>query len=280
LVFYFIMEVVRVMELRDQIEFVKYVVKMSLGKVNLRLLAVDLILNLVTSLKDPLGVNLMDEEVEEGNVAWGMWCLEALVKRCSDVSAMIRARALSSLAQVLGFLSGNDKVSVVLKEFLGFGDGNVVGVGGKGINEMLRRRCVDEKAIVRKAALLLVTNLTALLGGAIDKVVLKTMGMACSDSLVSIRKVAAAALSEAFRTFSAETVITEWLHSVPCQIADNETSIQEECENMFQELVLDRISRAATATSLYMKSTSSRKMKGKGLDRDGYAFPPRNSISS
>jgi condensin-2 complex subunit D3 len=189
----FIMEVVRVMELGDQVEFVKYVVKMTQGKTNLRLLGVDLILNLVTSLKDPLGVNSMEEE---GKEAWGLWCLDALVKRCSDVSATIRGRALSSFAQVVGFLSGSDRASLVLKEFMGFGDGNVEGVGGKEINEMLRRRCVDEKAIVRKAALLLVTNLTALLGGAIDEVVLKTMGMACSDSLVSIRKAAVAALSE------------------------------------------------------------------------------------
>ncbi|WJX27830.1 hypothetical protein P8452_16611 [Trifolium repens] len=261
----FIMEVVRVMELGDQVEFVKYVVKMTQGKTNLRLLGVDLILNLVTSLKDPLGVNSMEEE---GKEAWGLWCLDALVKRCSDVSATIRGRALSSLAQVVGFLSGSDRASLVLKEFMGFGDGNVEGVGGKEINEMLRRRCVDEKAIVRKAALLLVTNLTALLGGAIDEVVLKTMGMACSDSLVSIRKAAVAALSEAFRTFSSETVITEWLHSVPRQIADNETSIQEECENVFQELVLDRISRAVAASSSYSESMSSSKKKGKGLDNE------------
>lgn len=58
------------------------------------------------------------------------------MKRCSDVSAMIRAKALSSLTQVLGFLSGNDKANVVLKEFLGFGDGNYMDVGGKGINEI------------------------------------------------------------------------------------------------------------------------------------------------
>ncbi|CAJ2662174.1 unnamed protein product [Trifolium pratense] len=261
----FIMDIVRVMELGDQVEFVKYVVRMTQGKTNLRLLGVDLILNLMTLLKDPLGVNSMEEE---GKETWGLWCLEALVKRCSDVSATIRGRALSSLAQVVGFLSVSGKASLVLKESMGFGDGNVVGVGGKEINEMLRRRCVDEKAIVRKAALLLVTNLTALLRGTIDEVVLKTMGMACSDSLVSIRKAAVASLSEAFRTFSSETVITEWLHSVPRQIADNETSIQEECENVFQELVLDRISRAVAATSSYVESTSSSKTKGKGLDNE------------
>lgn len=67
---------------------------------------------------------------------------------------------------------------------------------------------------------------------------------------------------QAFRTFSAETVITEWLHSVPRLITDNESSIQEECENMFQELVLDRISRAASTTSSYSESISN------GLDKE------------
>jgi len=184
-----IMEVVRVVEVEDQIAFVKYVVQMTQGKANLRLLGVDLILNLVTSLKDPLGLEC------EGSEAWGIWCLEALVKRCSDVSGAIRARALSSLAQLVGLLSRGERTSVVLKEFLGFekvGDENVEGT----MNDMLRRRCMDDKAAVRKAALLLVTKLTSLLGGAIDEVVLKTMGMACSDPLISMRKAAIAALSE------------------------------------------------------------------------------------
>ncbi|KAL2341770.1 hypothetical protein Fmac_009710 [Flemingia macrophylla] len=258
-----IMEVVRVLEVEEQIAFVKYVVQMAHGKSNLRLLAVDLILNLVTSLKNPFGV---DSESGVSEV-WGVWCLEALVKRCSDVSGVIRARALSNLGQVVGFLARDERTSVVLREFMGFGkggDGSVVG----GMNDMLRKRCMDDKAAVRKAALLLVTNLTALLGGAIDEVVLKTMGLACSDPLISMRKAAIAALSEAFRTFSAETVITEWLHSVPRLIIDNESSIQEECENMFQELVLDRISRATSATSSYSEFPSNRKMKGKGIDNE------------
>ncbi|KAG2398440.1 hypothetical protein LR48_Vigan468s009100 [Vigna angularis] len=255
-----IIEVVRAVEVEDQIAFVKYVVQMTQGKANLRLLAVDLILNLMTSLKDPLGVE------SEGSEAWGLWCLEALMKRCSDVSGAIRARALSSLAQLVGLLSRGERTSVVFKEFLGFGN-----VGGENVegtmNDMLRRRCMDDKAAVRKAALLLVTNLTSLLGGAIDEVVLKTMGMACSDPLISMRKAAIAALSQAFRTFSSEAVITEWLHSVPRLITDNESSIQDECENTFQELVLDRISRAASASSSYTVS-SHRKMKGKFIDNE------------
>ncbi|KAI9077591.1 hypothetical protein K1719_040428 [Acacia pycnantha] len=257
-----VMEIVGVMALEDQIGFVKFVVQMAHGKSNLRLLAVDLILNLVTSLKDPLGVN-SENEMEE---PWGMCCLEALVKRCSDVSAAIRARALSNLAQLVGFLSSDVKYVVVLKKFMEsvtVRDQNV----DAGINNILRRRCMDDKAAVRKAALLLATKLTTLLGGAIDEVVLKTMGMACSDPLISIRKAAIGALSEAFKTFSDKTVITEWLHSVPRLITDNESSIQEECQNLFLELVLEQISQAASATSNNgsMHNTS---VKGKSLDTE------------
>ncbi|KAL0414744.1 UNVERIFIED_CONTAM: hypothetical protein Sradi_1676100 [Sesamum radiatum] len=108
---------------------------------------------------------------------------------------------------------------------------------------------MDEKAAVRKAALLLISKLTALLGGELDEELLKTVGMACSDPLVSIRKVAISALSEAFRTYSSSLVTRVWVHSVPRLISDNETSIQEECENLFSELVLARISRAGLSCS-------------------------------
>ncbi|CAK9145584.1 unnamed protein product [Ilex paraguariensis] len=236
-----IMEIVKVMEFGDQVGFAEYVVKMSQGKAQLRLLAVDLVPMLIMSLRDPLGVNT-ESGVEN---SWGLRCLEALIRRCSDVIAGIRARALTTLAQCVGFLSDDDRSQTVLKEVMGFGNEGTNSVEG-GITDILRQRCMDEKAAVRKAALLLVSKLMALLGGALDGVLLAAMGMACSDPLVSIRKAAVSALSEAFRTFSYDNVTKEWLHSVPRLISDNESSIQEECETMFLELVLDRVSRAGS----------------------------------
>ena len=41
-------------------------------------------------------------------------------------------------------------------------------------------------------------------------------------------------------------MIREWLHSVPRLVTDNESSIQEECENLFLELVLERICRSGS----------------------------------
>jgi condensin-2 complex subunit D3 len=186
-----IVEIVKVMEFGDRIGFVEYVVKMTQGKANLRLLAVDLILIFMMSLSDPLGVG-SNSGVKD---SWGLRCLEALILRCSDASTSIRARALSNLAQLVGFLAGDDKSQIVLKEVMGFGDAGEQILEG-GMNNLLRKRCTDEKAAVRKAALVLITKLTALLGGAFDGALLKSMGMACSDPLVSIRKAAISALSE------------------------------------------------------------------------------------
>ncbi|GLT79389.1 hypothetical protein SLA2020_508800 [Shorea laevis] len=257
-----IMEIVRVIEFDDQLGFVEYAVKMTEGKASLRLLAVDLIAALITSLKDPLGENSSSGV----GGSWGLRSLEALRKRCWDSTAGIRARALSNLAQVVEFLSCDNRNKAVLKEALGLDE-----VGDKkaegGMNELLRKRCMDEKAAVRKAALLLVTKLTAIFGGSLDGVILKTMGMACSDPLVSIRKAAISALSETFRIFSDESVTAEWLHSVPRLITDNETSIQEECESLFLELVLDRISRAGTASLATKEPIHKSNMKAKSLER-------------
>ena len=187
-----IMEIVKVMEFNDQIGFVEYVLKMTQGKASLRLLGVDLILMLMMSLKDPLGVELDGEVKSE----WGLRCMEALIQRCSDTIGGIRARALSNLAQLVGFLAGDDRSRDVLKEVMGFGNVAEERRVEADINGLLRKRCMDEKAAVRKATFLLITKLTALLGGAFDEVVLKTIGMACSDPLVSIRKAAISALSE------------------------------------------------------------------------------------
>ncbi|XP_008800873.2 condensin-2 complex subunit D3 [Phoenix dactylifera] len=228
-----IMEIVRAMEGEDQIGFMQYTVKMTKGKTQLRLLAVDLIVALLTSLPDPLGLKDSSEIID---CQWGMKCLEALVQRCSDSVGGVRARALLDMAQVVGFLSGDEENHAQLHE--------IMGIGSAGFNELLRRRCVDEKAAVRKAALLLITKSMALIGRPIDEVLLKTVGSACADPLVSIRKAALAALSEVYRRFPDGRVISEWLHAVPPLIVDNETSIQEECETLFLELVLDRISQA------------------------------------
>ncbi|CAN8324672.1 unnamed protein product [Cochlearia groenlandica] len=263
-----IMEIVKAMEVEDQLEFVDFVIKMGQGKSSFRILAVDLIPLLISSLGNPLGISSSENGVKD---SWGLCCLDALVKRCSDLNGLTRARALSNLAQVVGFLSGDERSREILKQALGFDGEMTEGTGI--ITDLLKKRCVDEKSAVRRASLVLVTKLTSLMGGCFDVSILTTMGTSCSDPLISIRKAAISALSEAFRICTDEIVTTEWLHSIPRMIMDNETSMQEECENVFHELVLERISRAGNALS-----SGSVSRAGKSPDRDIEAVFPEGVL--
>ncbi|KAJ4955714.1 hypothetical protein NE237_012497 [Protea cynaroides] len=259
-----IVDIVRAMEYEDQIGFADYVVKMTQGKVQLRLLAVDLIPMLLMSMSDPLGTNA-GEGVHD---RWGLRCLEALIQRCSDAVPAIRARALTNLAQVVEFFSGDVAGKAWLGEVMGFVHSEHNNLDSRMTN-LLRKRCMDDKAAVRKAALLLITKSTSILGESIDEVLLKMMSRACSDPLVSIRKMAITALSEVFRNFTDESVLTEWLLSVPCLITDNESSIQEDCENLFLELVLDRVSQVGSQGLNHIKNhNSTSDEKKKNLERE------------
>lgn len=139
---------------------------------------------------------------------------------------------------------------------------------------LLRRRCLDDKAAVRKAALILMTKSTALLGKPPDDTMLQAMGAACSDPMVSIKKAALFALSEVLKNFPTQGVISEWLQSVPPLVMDNESSIQEECLNLFQELVLDRISSVAAQNASGRRLKFSDMSSSQGPDQEmGTLFP-------
>ncbi|CAN6356421.1 unnamed protein product [Urochloa humidicola] len=227
-----IVEVVRSLGAEEREGFAGYVVAMSKGKAKGRLLAVDLVLAMLPVLL-PSDGEICD--LEEGS--WGLKCFRVLVERCSDSVGGVRARALTNAAQALDLLSERGVEVDRLQE--------VMRIGDMGLGELLRRRCTDDKAAVRKAALVLITKAIGLVGRPIDESLLCAMGSACSDPLVSIRKAALAAISEVFRKFPDEKVMKEWLQAVPPLVIDSETSIQEECENLFLELVLNRICQAA-----------------------------------
>nr|AGT16728.1 hypothetical protein SHCRBa_258_H24_R_110 [Saccharum hybrid cultivar R570] len=228
-----IVEVVRALDAEGREGFAGYVVAMARGKAKGRLLAVDLVLALLPVLLPSEGDYCDTED------SWGLKFLRLLVERCSDSVGGIRARALTNAAQVLDVLSERGVEIDRLQE--------VMRIGDMGLGELLRLRCTDDKAAVRKAVLVLITKAIGLIGRPIDESLLCAMGAACSDPLVSIRKAALAAISEVFRKFPDEKVMKEWLQAVPPLVIDSETSIQEECENLFLELVLNRICQASNS---------------------------------
>ncbi|XP_062203117.1 uncharacterized protein LOC133905370 [Phragmites australis] len=227
-----IVEAVRALGEEEREGFAGYVVALARGKAKGRLLAVDLVLAMLPMLLPSDGD---DCGLEDGS--WGLKCLRVLVERCSDSVGGVRARALTNAAQALDVLSEKGVEVSRLQE--------VMKIGNMGLGELLRWRCTDDKAAVRKAALVLTTKAIGLIGRPVDESLLCAMGAACSDPLVSIRKAALAAISEVFRKFPDERVTKEWLQAVPPLVIDSETSIQEECENLFLELVLNRICQAS-----------------------------------
>ncbi|KAK1627576.1 hypothetical protein QYE76_001891 [Lolium multiflorum] len=227
-----IVEVVQAMQPYEREGFTAFVVTMAKGKAKGRLFAVDMVLAML-----PV---LLPSEMDEsslGEDSWGLKCVRVLVERCSDTVGGVRARALTNAAQALDMLSERGVEVARLQE--------VMTIGNMDLGDLLRRRCIDDKAAVRKAALVLITKAIGLIGRPVDESLLSAMGAACSDPLVSIRKAALAAISEVFRKFPDERVTKEWLQAVPSLVIDSETSIQEECENLFLELVLNRVCKAA-----------------------------------
>ncbi|KAM0894265.1 hypothetical protein ACQ4PT_024593 [Festuca glaucescens] len=204
-----IVEVVQAMEPHQREGFTAYVVTMAKGKAKGRLFAVDMVLAMLPVLLPPE----MDES-SLGEGSWGFKCVQVLVERCSDIVGGVRARALTNAAQALDVLSERGVEVDRLQE--------LTTTGNMDLGELLRRRCIDDKAAVRKAALVLITK-----------------------AIVSIRKAALAAISEVFRKFPDERVTKEWLQAVPSLVIDSETSIQEECENLFLELVLNRVCQSS-----------------------------------
>ncbi|OAE23585.1 hypothetical protein AXG93_4316s1160 [Marchantia polymorpha subsp. ruderalis] len=121
------------------------------------------------------------------------------------------------------------------------------GAGHRDLWSLLQRRCLDDKVAVRKSALVLMKKSTTLLGKAPEDDILHALGAACGDSMISIRKSALAAISEVLRKFPGDLrVAREWLRSALPLAFDNETTLQDECLNLFEELVVDRVSLIST----------------------------------
>ncbi|XP_020520612.1 condensin-2 complex subunit D3 isoform X2 [Amborella trichopoda] len=313
-----IIAIIKAMNTSEQMGFAGFVMKMTQGKPRLRMIAMDLIPSLLGSLPDPLGL-------KEDQNFWGLRCLEALLHRCSDKVAGIRARALTNMANAIELLASDIRNRSRLQELLGFGGmgrpnnlqekqeteegleaearnagllfGDLrpspfsgpgptpitPGVGCEDLNVLLRRRCVDEKAAVRKAALFLITKSTSLLGRIPDDVTLKTIGVACSDPLVSIRKAALSALSEvdahvqALKTLcqrkaiheKGDQLISKWVDQVlskALQILDDYVTEVSEMGN------LDRFQTPARS--------GSRKKKAKGKTKMGALNPSVQAVTA
>ena len=141
--------------------------------------------------------------------------------------------------------------------------GSPAGAGGavaSGVNlpAVLRRRCGDDKAAVRKSAVAaLEAAVVALAGFQIGDVAaagaaaagagagpaaedLAALAGACTDPLVSVRRQGMQSLSSLLAVFPTDArLAAAWLSSVLPMVGDVESSLQERCMDAFQEYVVD-----------------------------------------
>lgn len=80
------------------------------------------------------------------------------------------------------------------------------------------------------------------------------------------------------KNFPTQGVISKWLQSVPPLVMDNESTIQEECLNLFQELVLDRISSVAAQNASGRRLKFSDMSSSQGPDQEMVSLFPHGVL--
>ncbi|GJP43548.1 hypothetical protein CLOM_g2996 [Closterium sp. NIES-68] len=205
-------------------------------------------------------------------------CLELMYRRASDVSPTVRARALVALTASLRTLKGRPSLldSVLAdharaSNLAGAADpgatpgggpglrgqpvpGAGVGVGcsGLGVEEvlgMVRRRLEDEKGLVRKAAVGALEEIVGLSSLPLREELVDAIGELCSDSLLSVRRVALTALSKLTVSNPGHVWLrAKWLQSALVLILDNEACVQDQALDLLASLLLQPLGQISTSS--------------------------------
>ncbi|CAI5528622.1 unnamed protein product [Closterium sp. Naga37s-1] len=202
-------------------------------------------------------------------------CLELMFRRASDASPTVRARALVALTASLRILKGRPSLlDAVLAGHahahapahahahaqaepgasVGGGSGlsgesepgAALGAGSGGsvlsveeVLGMVRRRLEDEKGLVRKAAVGALEEIVGLSKLPLREELVDAIGELCSDSLLSVRRVALTALSKLTMSNPGHVWLrSKWLKSALVLILDNEASVQDQALDLLSSLLL------------------------------------------
>lgn len=196
----------------------------------------------------------------------GQLCLLTLVQRSSDKIPSVRSRALACLVGSLEDFETGKELGVVVEvmkktEHLpglkpsptkeGCENGVDARTGSSPLSaehggnlfqallKIVHRRCFDEKAAVRKSAILLLSLLLTSKQKTLSKEDMGALEAACLDPLVSIRKVALGAVAQIADAIpSNHGVSTLWLDYGLPLVRDPEISVQERAMEMVERQLL------------------------------------------
>ncbi|GAB5032194.1 condensin-2 complex subunit d3 [Nannochloropsis oceanica] len=209
---------------------------------------------------------------EEGKTARDVWTslvalVESFASRVVDKAPTVRARAMVCLSEMLLSVQEEAAPPGLREAILGLAfpnsPHNTLGAaaaeadGAEGGNDavvptpqdlvgLVRSRCQDDKAVVRKAALqaleILLTTGASRGGGKVGMVDVELFAVRCNDVSVLTRKQAMASLSSLLLADPGNALLqSTWVKAVLPLVADPEQSILNRLVDLVHEVILDRI---------------------------------------
>ena len=207
-------------------ELIEFVLKYARSaKVTSRAFAVSL---LQLYLVNVSSIVKLDDDKIPGMV---MEMANTIKRAVSDVAPTVRAAALDAVSYVIASLSGHPYTQIIE---------NVIDCHGS-LKKTLHKRIIDDKLVVRRAALNCVSELMKN-AQELDKELLDLISGRVRDRALSIRQQAIRTLNAAIDLFPlSDELIMTWLDSILPVIVDTENSVQNEAFDSVRRKVLEPI---------------------------------------
>ncbi|XP_068707976.1 condensin-2 complex subunit D3-L-like isoform X1 [Montipora foliosa] len=232
-------------------------------KISYRIFALDVISLLLAEPERPLPVHVEENETDKSIkiLLSKKYLLDVVIARCSDRAPTVRSKALQYFAQCLTSedtsLVENVKASLnetVERPADGTPTSNRQNIGhqtvSKGISSIIRQRTCDEKVGVRKAALEALESVIRLSRDSLQKADVLTLHDRCMDPALSVRKQAMLSLTALLQEKPDCTMVHSlWLDGVFPLVMDRETTAQEKCFQILDEVLLSNMIPQSKSTN-------------------------------
>ncbi|CAB4010599.1 condensin-2 complex subunit D3 isoform X2, partial [Paramuricea clavata] len=224
-------------------DIVAWITKYSKNsKIGYRVFALDLILKILTN----------TQAQHQSRFSY-LDLLQLIVSRCSDKAPTVRAKALCHLAQCI--CSANDVITAAVKKLLtmpltngSMEEHTTPGLAAQEasqdqtVSAMIRRRVSDGKVVVRKAAIQVLESIIRMNSATLCKKDLDTLHDRTMDPALSVRKQAMVSIT-ALLTENPDSSLLHgiWLDAILPLVVDRETTAQEKCLSVLEEIILHHI---------------------------------------
>ena len=178
-------------------------------------------------------INDSDDAIDEVSIIHPL--LQIIIQRSSDKIATVRAKSLTSLANIFELVNTNNTLKFEIKNCLQGTEDQIE------LMNLIRKRIKDDKVGVRKASLQ-VFQVLCELTITIDESDICLLMERCVDNSVLIRKQAMTCLTEyLIKTPKITTIQTAWIHGVLPLITDPESTVHDKLIDYFDSLIFQKI---------------------------------------